>query len=86
MLEIISTSTAAELASSDYEQIASAQSEGKSYQLHVTLSDNTYYSMYLLPELGLISIGDDYYRLPDSFSQNYSELFSSLPTQTPPLN
>lgn len=50
------------------------------------LSDNTYYSMYLLPELGLISIGDDYYRLPDSFSQNYSELFSSLPTQTPPLN
>lgn len=86
MLEIISTSTAAELASSDYEQIASAQSEGKSYQLHVTLPDSTYYSMYLLPELGLISIGDDYYRLPDSFSQNYSELFSSLPTQTPPLN
>jgi len=56
MLEIISASTAAELASSDYEQIASAQSEGKSYQLHVTLPDNTYYSMYLLPELDRKSV------------------------------
>jgi hypothetical protein len=68
----------ADLSNKEYEAIAEAQSQGKSYQLKFNLKDGTYMAMYIIPELRVVSMGDAYYHLPDTFFDQSGELFSGL--------
>ena len=72
----------AALAEEDYLAIASAQTEGASYQLLLELNDGTTSSLYVLPSLQIAMIGDNRYALPDSFSEKFGDLFEGL-TQGP---
>lgn len=72
----------AALAEEDYLAIASAQTEGESYQLLLELNDGTTSSLYVLPSLQIAMIGDNRYALPDSFSEKFGDLFDGL-TQGP---
>lgn len=64
---------------------AAAQSQGKSYQLQFNLKDGTYIAMYIIPELKVVSMGDAYYYLPDTFFDQTSDLFSGLTQEVLPL-
>ncbi|REK77653.1 hypothetical protein [Paenibacillus paeoniae] len=59
----------------DDEQWAKAQSEGKSYLAKLRLKDGTAIDMYVVPELGAASLGDNRYGLPESFQEAYADLF-----------
>lgn len=65
----------ADLSNKEYEAIAEAQSQGKSYQLKFNLKDGTYMGMYIIPELKVVSMGDAYYHLPDTFLNNLENFF-----------
>ncbi|MNO24474.1 hypothetical protein D3C76_142960 [compost metagenome] len=75
----------ADLSNKEYEAIAEAQSQGKSYQLKFNLKDGTYVAMYIIPELKVVSMGDAYYQLPDSFFDQSGDLFSGLKQEVLPL-
>lgn len=75
----------ADLSNKEYEAIAEAQSQGKSYQLKFNLKDGTYMAMYIIPELRVVSMGDAYYHLPDTFFDQSGELFSGLKQEVLPL-
>lgn len=75
----------ANLSNKEYEDIAQAQSQGKSYQLKFNLKDGTYMGMYIIPELKVVSMGDAYYQLPDLFIDQSGELFSGLTQDVLPL-
>ncbi|MEK3736342.1 hypothetical protein MKZ23_15265 [Paenibacillus sp. FSL R5-0876] len=74
-----------ELSNKEYEALAAAQSQGKSYQLQFNLKDGTYIAMYIIPELKVVSMGDAYYYLPDAFFVQTSDLFSGLTQEVLPL-
>ncbi|WP_313638784.1 hypothetical protein [Paenibacillus sp.] len=75
----------ADLSNKEYEAIAEAQSQGKPYQLKFNLKDGTYMAMYIIPELRVVSMGDAYYHLPDTFFDQSGELFSGLKQEVLPL-
>jgi len=75
----------ADLSNKEYEAIAEAQSQGKSYQLKFNLKDGTYMGMYIIPELKVVSMGDAYYHLPDTFFKQSGDLFSGLKQEVLPL-
>ncbi len=75
----------ADLSNKEYEAIAEAQSQGKSYQLKFNLKDGTYMGMYIIPELKVVSMGDAYYHLPDTFFEQSGDLFSGLKQEVLPL-
>jgi hypothetical protein len=79
------TATTANLSNKEYEAIAGAQSQGKSYQLQFNLKDGTYMAMYIIPELKVVSMGDAYYQLSDTFFDQSGELFSGLKQEVLPL-
>jgi len=69
----------------EYEAIAEAQAQGKSYQLKFNLQDGTEMAMYIIPELKVVSMGDAYYRLPDAFFKQSGDLFEGLKQEALPL-
>ncbi|MEC0240803.1 hypothetical protein P4H66_13180 [Paenibacillus dokdonensis] len=75
----------ADLSNTAYEAIAEAQSQGKSYQLKFNLKDGTSMFMYIIPELKVVSMGDDYYQLPDSFLKQSGDIFTGLKQEALPL-
>ncbi|GIP28146.1 hypothetical protein J23TS9_32760 [Paenibacillus sp. J23TS9] len=75
----------ADLSNKEYEAIAEAQSQGKSYQLKFNLKDGTSMSMYIIPELKVVSMGDDYYQLPDTFLEQSGDIFTGLKQEALPL-
>jgi len=75
----------ATLSNKEYEAIAEAQSQGKSYLLKLNQKDGTSISMYIIPELKVVSIGDAYYHLPDDFFDQAGELFTELKQEVLPL-
>ncbi|WP_339315067.1 hypothetical protein [Paenibacillus sp. FSL R10-2734] len=79
------SATKADLTNKEYEAIAGAQSQGKSYQLKFNLKDGTNMAMYIIPELKVVSMGDAYYHLPDTFFDQSGELFSGLKQEVLPL-
>ncbi|MDL2234480.1 hypothetical protein LJC63_13015 [Ruminococcaceae bacterium OttesenSCG-928-L11] len=85
MVELLAKSTPAELTGDDYSAIATAQWEGRSWQMQLSLNDGTAVSLYVMPDLGYVSIGDEYYRLPDTFQSQYGPLFEGLTQSQPPL-
>lgn len=77
-IEELSQVKPAELDGDQYQQIAKAQNEGKSYQLFFNLKDGTKYSLYLIPELNIAMIGDNRYMFSDEFSDKFGHLFEDL--------
>ncbi|RJE89618.1 hypothetical protein D3P07_05080 [Paenibacillus sp. 1011MAR3C5] len=59
------------------EQWAKAQSEGKSYLAKLRLKDGTAIDIFVIPELGMASLGDNRYILPEAFREAYADLFHS---------
>lgn len=78
IIEGLYSATNADLTNKEYEAIAGAQSQGKSYQLKFNLKDGTYMAMYIIPELKVVSIGDAYYHLPDTFFEQSGDIFSGF--------
>ncbi|WP_340009383.1 hypothetical protein MHH52_14305 [Paenibacillus sp. FSL K6-0276] len=85
IIEGLYSAKTADLSNKEYEAIAEAQSQGKSYQLKFNLKDGTYMAMYIIPELKVVSMGDAYYQLPDTFFDQSGELFSGLKQEVLPL-
>lgn len=85
IIEGLYSAKLADLSNSEYEAIAEAQSQGKSYQLKFNLKDGTFMAMYIIPELKIVSMGDAYYHLPDTFFDQSGELFSGLKQEVLPL-
>ncbi|MBV6716426.1 hypothetical protein [Paenibacillus chitinolyticus] len=75
----------ADLTNRDFEGIAEAQSQGKSYQLKFNLKDGTSMAMYIIPELKIVSMGDAYYQLPDRFLDQSGDTFKNLKQDALPL-
>lgn len=86
IVEILSGSAAATLTNEDYENIARTQLEGGSWQLELALADGTNVRLYVIPELNLVSIGDDYYTLPEEFAEQYGGIFEGLEQQALPYS
>lgn len=70
--------TLANLTNDEYETIARAQNEGKSFLLSFTLKDGTSFRMYIIPSLKIAMIGDNKYKLPDNFTSDYVKIFDGL--------
>lgn len=78
LISILSQVEPAALSEEDYQQIARAQREGKSYRLLLELDDGTTCSLYVIPSLDIAMIGDGRYALPESFGDNFEALFEGL--------
>lgn len=74
-----------DLTNKEYENIGSAQSQGKSYQLQFNMKDGTQMAMYIIPELKVVSMGDTYYRLSNVFFDQAGDIFSGLKQEALPL-
>ncbi|MCJ8010587.1 hypothetical protein MUG84_02380 [Paenibacillus sp. KQZ6P-2] len=85
IIEGLYSAKTAELTNKEYEAIAEAQSLGKSYQLKFNLKDGTHMAMYIIPELKVVSMGDAYYQLPDTFFDQTGDVFSGLKQEALPL-
>ncbi|MWV45685.1 hypothetical protein GRF59_18895 [Paenibacillus sp. HJL G12] len=75
----------ADLSNKEYEAIAEAQSQGKSYQLKFNLKDGTDMAMYIIPDLQVVSMGDAYYRLSGAFFKQSGDIFTGLKQEALPL-
>lgn len=78
LISILSQAEPADLSEEDYEQIAHAQREGKSFRLVFELNDGTSYSLYVIPSLDIAMIGDSRYALPEAFADNFGALFDGF--------
>ncbi|MGW9124063.1 hypothetical protein ACWGPW_03560 [Paenibacillus chitinolyticus] len=85
IVEGLYTAKTADLTNREFEGIAEAQSQGKSYQLKFNLKDGTGMAMYIIPELKIVSMGDSYYQLPDRFLELSGDLFKNLKQDALPL-
>lgn len=74
------------LSNEQYEEVGRAQSEGKSFQLEFVLKDRSHIRMYLIPELKLVTMGDNIYRLHESFGDDFNHLFESLQQPQLPMS
>lgn len=66
----------------EFEKIARAQSEGKSFKLVYNFKDGTTFEMYLIPELETVSVGDNQYKLDEVAKKEIKDVFEGL-KQTP---
>lgn len=86
MVDLLATAENAALTNEQYESLARAQAEGRSWQLSLRLADGTTMTMYIVPEMALISIGDGYYHLPNRFLERFHSAFDGLPQQMLPAH
>lgn len=75
----------AELTNDQYQEIGSAQQEGRSYLVALHLNDGTDYTLYVIPSLNIGMIGDNRCWLPEGFLQEFGELFEGLEALSPPM-
>lgn len=68
----------AKLTGDQYMEIASAQSNGKSFTVSLELSDGTEYRFYLIPSMDIVMIGDNRYVLPAEFAEKFGSAFEGL--------
>ncbi|MEG1447803.1 MAG: hypothetical protein RSC41_00570 [Oscillospiraceae bacterium] len=80
MISLLSQSEPATLSNEQYEQIAKAQSIGKSFMLIFELSDTTEFKLYVIPSLSVAMVGDNRYTLSNEWKQEYSDFFEGLET------
>jgi hypothetical protein len=62
----------AALSVGQYEELASAQAEGKSYLIRWSLKDGTEIDMPIVPGMSLITVGDGNYELTQTFLNDYT--------------
>ncbi|GMK38517.1 hypothetical protein PCCS19_15710 [Paenibacillus sp. CCS19] len=74
---IASFEPSGKLTNEQYEQLAKAEASGEAYTLRVALRDGTAIDMPLTPEMCLIAIGDNRYKLSDDWLTTYSYLFQT---------
>ena len=86
MLEGVSNATLAVLEQDDYEKIASAQGQGKSYLAFAELKDGTTFKFYLVPELGIAMVGDDRYQMTAEFQATCLALLSDIKQAPLPMH
>ena len=67
----------------DYAAITDAQTEGRFRRLELILGDGTNFPVYAIPDLGYVTIGDDYYILPDERIPDFAALFDGLEQGSP---
>lgn len=67
ILEEIKNSSTKDLTDDEYMSIASAQTNGDFGLIVTTLKDGSYVEMFIMPELGYISVGDETFKLSDNF-------------------
>lgn len=72
----------ATLENADYEAIAAAQSEEKSYRVVFTLEDNTSFTSYVIPSMNYFTIGD-YTCTLDGLNEKIGGLFENLEASEP---
>lgn len=77
LLGAFTNAKVAQLETSDYEAIAKAQSEGKSYRVEFTLEDQTTFTSYVIPSMNYITIGD-YTCVLEDFNAQVGSYFENL--------
>lgn len=78
MIALLSQVHPAELSNEDFERIGKAQKNGKSFLVVFRLADTTQFQLYVIPSMSIAMIGDNRYRLPEAFQNDFGTLFGSL--------
>ncbi len=86
LLDKIALSQPAQLQDADYQNIASAQSDGKSFLLKAKLSDGTSTDMYVIPQLNIVMVGDGKYTIDQTLAGEISDIFTGLEQSAPPMS
>ncbi len=86
MIELLANSTPVRLTSEQYQAIAKAQSNGRSFLIVFELNDTTTYQLYVIPTLSIVMIGDNKYTLAQKFLDEYTDLFASFKQQSLPVS
>ena len=82
LLELLKEAQPAKLTNEEYERIARAQSEGKSFRLRLLLKDTTQTGMYVIPSMSIVMIGDNRYVLPEEPAKELENLLDGLEAHT----
>lgn len=82
LLALLTEAQPAKLTNEEYERIARAQNEGKSFRLRLLLNDTTQTGMYVIPSMSIVMIGDNRYVLPEEAAQEVIRIFEGLSGQT----
>lgn len=77
LIENFSKAEIAQLESTDYEKMARAQSEGKSYKISLVLKDGTVVESYVILSMNYISVGD-YTCTLENLNEKIGSLFEGL--------
>lgn len=85
ILDCLKDAWPAELTEKTFSAIADAQTGGGSFLLSFLLDDSTSVEMYVIPALGYISVGDDFYQLPAQFGTTCTSMFEGLEQGPLPL-
>ncbi|TCZ74688.1 hypothetical protein E0485_19150 [Paenibacillus albiflavus] len=81
--ELAQSVFASDLKEEDYMAIGKAQSSGNSFLLRIHLADKTSVEINIIPELGIVSIGDNRYYLTKQFISDFTELFDGFEVTVP---
>lgn len=79
IVDILATASPAALRDGEREAAAQTRSEGRSWQLCLRLADSATFTMDIIPDLALFTIGGDDFHLPAAFIEQYGERFTNLP-------
>lgn len=82
LLALFAEAQPAKFTNEEYERIARAQSEGKSFRLRLLLNDTTQTGMYVIPSMSIVMIGDNRYVLPEEPAKELVGLLDGLEAQT----
>lgn len=85
ILDCLKDAQLVELTEETFSAIADAQAGGESFLLSFLLEDGTSVEMYVIPALGYISVGDDFYQLPAQFGTTCTSMFEGLEQGPLPL-
>lgn len=77
LLDTFATAEIAPLENADYEAIANAQYEGKSYRVEFMLDDYTTFTSFVIPSMNYITIGD-YTCIIEDFDAQIGSYFENL--------
>lgn len=84
LLTELSKSTFEEKTNAQFEEMGSAQAEGNSFSMSLILEDGSKTEMYVIPKLGLVSIGDNTYDMNTNAKNIILELTKDLKKITLP--
>lgn len=80
LIDVFTKTIKAEISNKEYETIAQVQADGRSYYLNVFFEDGTSTKFIVIPELNLVTIGQEYYTF-DSLENDIGFVFDGLPQE-----